>query len=375
MSTPPPPPSAPLTPQSAAKRRLRGCLLPLAVFLLLTSLAVNLVFVLGYTGAISDPLSEAPDTVDERFYLGDSSARDKVAVVRVGGVISESGIAHPVRQLRAAAADRHVKAVVLRIDSPGGTVSVRDNTGRRFPGTAPKPVSVSMGALAASGGYYIATAGNPIAAEKVTITGSIGVFVALPNVADWAHEHGVRLELVKAGGIKASGSFFHKLSPEERQTWQDTVDNAYDEFLSVIAKGRPGLTPDALRSQVVIDKTVPKRDEKGNPEMGKGAPVTVRYTRVRADGGTFTAAQARQFGLIDEIEDLPAAVRGAAARAGLSNFKAVIYEKSPSLVEKLIGLNIKNHNTLLGPPDLSTALIPRLWYLAPTADAGLLVPN
>src|SRR6266542_29692 len=125
--------------------------------------------------------------------------------------------------LLAAAADRHVKAVVLRIDSPGGTVSaseellqcivnVRDNTGRRFPGTAPKPVSVSMGSLAASGGYYIAVAGNPIVAEKTTITGSVGVFVALPNVADWAHEHGVKLELVKAGGIKASGSFFHKLS-------------------------------------------------------------------------------------------------------------------------------------------------------------------
>src|SRR5262249_34264757 len=156
--------------------------------------------------------------------------------------------------------DSHVKAVVLRIDSPGGTVgaseelyqciiNVRDNTGRRFPGTAPKPVTVSMGDLAASGGYYIAVAGNPIVAEKTTVTGSIGVFAAFPNVAEWADKNGVRLELVKAGNIKASGSFFHKLAPEERQTWQDTVDSAYENFLEVIAKGRPGLTTEVLSKQ------------------------------------------------------------------------------------------------------------------------------
>lgn len=382
MSAPPPAP----TPTPAPRRRLRGCLLPLAVFLFVASLALNLVFILGYTGAISDPLTEEPDSIQERFYLGDPNARDKIAVVRVSGVISESGIVYPVRQLRAAAADRYVKAVVLRVDSPGGTVTaseelyqcvvnVRDNNGRRFPGSGPKPVSVSMGGLAASGGYYIAVAGNPIVAEKNTITGSIGVFAALPNVADWAKEHGVKLELVKAGSMKASGSFFHALNPDERQTWQDTVDNAYDEFLAVIAKGRPALTPDALRSQVVIDKQVTERDDKGNPKLDKGNPVTVKYTRVRADGGTFTSAQAQQFGLIDGIEDLPAAVRKAADRAGLANFKAVVYEKPQSLVEMLTGVSIKNRTALIDPPDLSTTLTPRLWYLAPTADAGLLAPN
>ena len=384
MSTPAPPPSAPTPPP---RSRLRGCLLPLAVLLLLISFALNVVFLLGYTGAIDDPLSDAPDSIDERFYIGDPNARDKIAVVRVNGVITESGIAHPIRQLRAAAADKRVVAVVLRVDSPGGTVSaseelyqcivnLRDNTGRRFAGSGPKPVSVSMGPLATSGGYYIATAGNPIVAEKVTITGSIGVFVALPNVSDWAKEHGVKLELVKAGGMKASGSFFHKLEPQERQTWQDTVDNAYDAFLAVIEKGRPGLTPDVLRSQVVLDKMVPKRDDKGNPEIDKekGSQVMVKYTRVRADGGTFTAAQAQQFGLIDGTEDLPAAVRSAATRAGLASFKAVVYEKPQSLVEKLIGLNIKGRTALIDPPDLTATLTPRLWYLAPTADAGLLAP-
>jgi protease-4 len=254
-------------------------------------------------------------------------------------------------------------------------VNVRDNTGRRFPGTAPKPVSVSMGSLAASGGYYIAVAGNPIVAERVTITGSIGVFAALPNVAELAHKNGVKLELVKAGAIKASGSFFHDLSPEERQTWQDTVDNAYDAFLDVIAKGRPGLTTEALRKDIVLDRMVAKRDEKGNPELDKAnKPVEVKYTRVRADGGTFTAVQAQQFKLIDGIEDLPAAIRSAATRAGLTSFKAVVYEKPQGLLEKVTGLPLGSRAGAPGLPDVSGQLTPRLWYLAPTADAGLLAP-
>src|SRR5439155_8804302 len=120
--------------------------------------------------------------------------------------------------------------VVLRIDSPGGTVTaseelyqcvvnLKTDNGRRFKGSGPKPVAVSMGGVAASGGYYVAAAGHPISAEPTTITGSIGVFAALPNVAKLAHDNGVKVELVKAGKVKASGSFFHEMTPEERQTW------------------------------------------------------------------------------------------------------------------------------------------------------------
>src|SRR5438445_4365787 len=100
MSSPPP---APTPERSPVKRRgLRGCLLPFAVLFLLLSLLLNLVFVLGYTGAINDPLAEEPDAVNEQFYLGDASARDKIAVVRVSGVITDASIAYPVQQLRSA---------------------------------------------------------------------------------------------------------------------------------------------------------------------------------------------------------------------------------------------------------------------------------
>ena len=263
---------------SRSIRPARGCLLPVILAVLFGSLLANVFIALVYFSAISNPLETDSGALTERFLLGDEDAGDKIAVVRVSAVISGSGIQDPIRQLERAAKDKRVKAAVLRIDSPGGTVSaseelyqniinLRDNTGRRFKGTAAKPVSVSMGALATSGGYYIAVAGNPISAEETTITGSIGVFAALPNVAEWAKDHGVKIELVKAGGIKASGSFFHTLSPEERQTWQDTRDHAYERFLTVIASNRSKFTRDALRDQVVIDRLVTVRDEKGNPKL------------------------------------------------------------------------------------------------------------
>jgi protease IV len=248
VSVSPPPPPAP---EPRPVRRARSCLIPLVLAVLFFSLLANIAIALIYFGALSNPIEDERPALTERFLLGDPNARDKIAVVRVSGAISESGIQYPIRQLETAAKDQRVKAVVLRIDSPGGTVTaseelyqnilnLRDNTNRRFPSSSAKPVGVSMGGLAASGGYYVAVAGHPISAEPTTITGSIGVFAALPNVAEWTSQHGIRVELVKAGAIKASGSFFHSLSPEERQTWQDVVDNAYDRFLAVITANRPG---------------------------------------------------------------------------------------------------------------------------------------
>ena len=354
------------------------------LIVLFVSLLLNLGTILIYLGAISNPLETDPEGIEERFYLGDPEAKDKIAVVRVGGIISGQGIQFPIRQLEAAAGDKTVKAVVLRIDSPGGTVSaseelyqnivnLRDNTGRRFKSTGPKPVSVSMGGVAASGGYYIAVAGNPISAERTTITGSIGVFVAIPNVADLAEKNGVKMELIKAGGIKAAGSFFHKLSPEERQTWQDTVDSAYDLFLDTIHKNRPGLDPRDLREKVIFERMIPKRNEKGNPELNpNGEEIKVPYKRRLADGGTFTAADAQKYGLIDKVEDLPAVIRASAAANGLGTFKAVVYDQKKGLVERLIGLPIQTRQLSPDLNGLSSALTPRLWYLSPAADAGLL---
>jgi protease-4 len=357
------------------------------VLFLFLSLLLNLGALLVYLGAIDNPLEADPNAIEERFYLGDEDAKDKIAIVRVSGVLSDSGIQFAVRQLETAAKDKRVRAVVLRINSPGGTVTsseelyqnivnLRDNNGRRFKGSGPKSVSVSMGGVAASGGYYIAMAGKPISAEPTTITGSIGVFAALPNVAGWMKEHGVKVELVKAGGIKASGSFFHTLSPEERQPWQDTVDTAYELFLNVINTSRPALSVADLRDKIVLDRMITERDEKGNPRLDMaGKEIQVRYVRRLADGGTYTARDAERFGLIDKVEDLPAVIRASAAANGLGSFKAVVYEQHKKWLERVVGIQSQNQHTLPDLNELPTALAPRLWYLAPISDSGMIVPG
>ena len=366
--TPPPPP------------RRRGCLFTVVLFSLGFSLLGNLVLAILVIRFAAGGLDLDHSSLQEQYVLGDRAADDKIAVVKVDGVISETGIAHPIKQLEAAAKDKHVKGVVLRVDSPGGTVTasdelyhsivnLRDDTNRRFKSTGKKPVVVSMGAVAASGGYYIAVAGSPILAERTTITGSIGVFAALPNVAKLAENNGVKLELIKAGAMKASGSFFHDLSQQERQTWQDTVDGAYDTFLKVIETGRPKLTRQKLVEDLVINRQVPERDDKGNDVLRDGKKVMVDYKRVRADGATFTAQQAKEFDLIDEIGDLPAAVKIAAQKANLSSYRAVTFAKPPTLLDALTGAQAAQGGL---EARLGSALTPRLWYLAPTADGAIL---
>lgn len=363
------------------RRSVLGCLFPLVLLTLFGSLTVNIVLGLYALGDLPGAI-DGDDRLEETFFLGDRDARDTVAIVKVEGVISEVGIEYTLKQLKRAARDRNVKAVVLRIDSPGGTVTaseelyqsivnLRDDTDRRFPGTGPKPVRVSMGGLAASGGYYAAMSGSPVSAEVTTLTGSIGVFAMLPNVAELAHNNGVRVELVKAGPIKASGSFFHELSPQERQTWQDMVDSAYDLFLDRIAAGRR-IPKEKLRDEVVFRGEAVVRDDKGTAKLENGKEVTVPYTRVRADGGTFTAAQAKQFGLIDTIDDLPAVVRAAAKDAGLSRFRAVTYDRPQSVLDLLMAGQARQSAEAQVLRNAGAALTPRLWYLAPSANGTVL---
>lgn len=323
------------------------------------------------------------DDLVERPLYGHDGARDKVAVIRVEGVLMEGMMRYYVKQIEQAARDEHVRAVVLRVDSPGGTVSaseqlhrllmqLRDGTLRKHPGHAKKLV-VSMGAIAASGGYYIAMPAEKIFAERITLTGSIGVYASLPNVADLMSRHGIKVELVKAGAIKASGSPFHELTPQERQPWQDMVDSAYDHFLDVVAAGRPNLKKADLRDEVVQRGPTALRDEKGNVKHDwLGRPIEVEYERKRADGGTFTAAEAKRLGLVDEIGDLEAAVDAAAAAAGLSQYSVVVYDKPPTLFSSLFGIDLKAP-AAPAAQQLARGATPRLWYLAPGADiAGIL---
>jgi protease-4 len=349
--------------------------LTLSLLLNLFFLVAGGLFVLVLVVAAAATSGEV--TIQEKFHSGKTSAQDKIAIIRIEGLILEDllGFAH--KQIDAAGQDRNVKAVVVRIDSPGGSIGASDDLYKRLVDLrdgnpdrrieAKKHLVVSMGGIAASGGYYVAMPARTLVAERTTVTGSIGVYTALLNFADLADKYGIKMNIVKDGEVKASGSMFKKLSPEERQVWQDSVDHAYAQFLHIVEEGRPNLKG-KLREEVVHKTMTGKGDDDGKAE-----PYT--YVRRRADGGIFTADQALKYGLIDKIGYLDDAVKEAKQAAGVGDdYKAVTYERPVSLQELLIGGTASQSRTqVLDPQRLASAATPRLWYLAPGAEAaGLL---
>jgi protease-4 len=352
------------------------------VFLLLMSLGANFLLCLGLMAAGFSGLGgdDGGGLVREKHWGGQRSASDKVAVIPVTGVLIDEMINPVLRCIDKAAKDSDVKAVVVRINSPGGTITASDAIHKRLSElrlgnsprfeSNPKHLVVSMGAMAASGGYYIAMPAEFIFAEKTTITGSIGVYASLLNVHKLANDHGVKMELIKAGDMKSSGSMFHELLPQERQIWQEMVDNAYAQFLSVVEAGRPHLKGMLTRKLERVDgegkplaDEAPVYDEKGNLLAGKKVP----YERKLADGGIFTAHAAKHYKLVDEIGYLEDAARKAASLAGLSEYRIVMYEPQLTFFELLMGEANES-----SPPNglfrLAAATGPRVWYLAPNSE-------
>src|SRR5262249_14767897 len=147
-----------------------------------------------------------------------------------------------------------------------------------------------------------------------------------PNVTGLSDKIGVRVDVIKRGEVKDSGSPFHNMTPPERGVWEDMVDHAYGQFLAVVEEGRPELKG---KLREVIERTI------ADPETGKERTSEGS----RADGGVFTADQARKLGLVDEIGYLDDAVRLARKAAGLSDdSKAITSEKPPTLLGALLGI-------------------------------------
>jgi protease-4 len=318
--------------------------------------------------ALETPLTES-------VYVGNASAKDKVAIIRLNGVIMEGALGYVHKQIEQAAKDEHVKAVVLRINSPGGSITASDDLYRRLielrdgnkeKKCNPKTLVVSMGALAASGGYYSAMPGQIIYAEKTTMTGSIGVYISFPNIAGFADHHKFSMKTIKAGNIKDSGSAFKVMTPEEEQVWKDMIDEAYDQFLDVVADGRKNqsLTKDDLLKKFTC-QPIKVGDE------GKDAKP---YQRYLADGGIWTAEAARKYKLIDKIGTLEDALKDAHDRANMSgDYKTVEYERPRSVLDLLSvksGSPAAINSPLLDPARLSNAMTPRIWLLAPGSEAA-----
>jgi protease IV len=176
--------------------------------------------------------------------------KDHIQVLRLTGVImdrQESSIfgggdtaTSVLKSLRKAGKDNHIKAILLRINSPGGTVPASQELSDEIIDlrSKNKPVVVSMGDLAASGGYYISSAADTIVAEPGTLTGSIGVILSSLNMKGLGEKLGVSPEVIKSGKFKDLASPYRAMTPEDRTILQDLIMDSYDQFVTAVAKGR-----------------------------------------------------------------------------------------------------------------------------------------
>jgi len=200
--------------------------------------------------------------------------------------------------------DDRIKAVILRINSPGGEVTASDaiyDQIRRFKrarAEAGKPVVViaSMLSVGASGGYYVALAADKIYAHPTTITGSIGVVAMFPKLAELTRKIGVDVRVIKSADKKDIGSMWRDFTPDEQKILQDSIDEMFERFIAVVAENRPGLTKESVRRL--------------------------------ADGRIYTAKQALENHLIDEILYLDDAMERAKSQARIPDASVVTYRRT-----------------------------------------------
>ena len=279
----------------------------------LVGLAVGAVVVVLAVGATDG--TTAPAVYEEEYVSGEGP--QKIVVVPVEGTIASAessvggvqptatpeGLSDALRQV---ADDTSVVAVVLEINSPGGGVTASDEMHQSildFKRNTDRPVVVSMGDTAASGGYYISTAADRIVANETTLTGSLGVIFQLTNFSEAADKYGISQVVIKSGKFKDIGNTFREMKPEEREVFQSLVDESYDEFVSVISEGR-GLSEERVREI--------------------------------ADGRIYSGSQAKELGLVDSFGGIDEAADIAGTLAEAQDTTVVRYVETPTFSEMLL---------------------------------------
>ncbi|MDF0650200.1 MAG: signal peptide peptidase SppA [Nitrospira sp.] len=222
----------------------------------------------------------------------DLSTGDRIALIRVEGVILDS--LTTIEDLKRFSENPSVKAIVIRIDSPGGGVvpsqEIYDAV-KRVRSKNNKAVIASMGSVAASGGYYIAAATDRIVANPGTLTGSIGVIMETANVEGLLRKIGVEGVVIKSGKYKDVGSPLRKMSADERGLLQAVMDDVHKQFIEAVAEGRS---------------------------------LEIRVAQALADGRIFTGRQAKEAKLVDELGDLEDAIQLAAEVVGIEGEPKVV---------------------------------------------------
>jgi len=229
---------------------------------------------------------------------------DRIALVRIEGPIIDSK--ETLDEVKDYVKDSTIKAIVLRIDSPGGAVAPSQEIYEEVrKAVAKKKIVVSMGSVAASGGYYVASPATRIVANPGTLTGSIGVIMEIPNLEGLMTKIGVKTEVIKSGRHKDIASVFRGIKKEDREILQNVLDNVHEQFIAAVAEGRK-MVPDDVKKL--------------------------------ADGRIFTGEQALKVGLVDELGNIEDAIRTAARLSGIKGEPVVVTKKEKfSFVDLLKG--------------------------------------
>ncbi len=259
--------------------------------------------------------ARAPSPFTEVTVKGEGP--NKILLLRVAGIISceatpglfqsSPSLVDSVRlQLEKAQADPDIKAVVMQVDSPGGTITGSDiiyNRLLRFKRQTRAKIVVLMGTVAASGGFYISMPAHFIMAHPTTLTGSIGVLIPSLNLAQLAKKIGVTDTTIKSGKMKDTLSMWREMREDERLYLQALVDEMQQRFVNIVAENRPNLTrADVLKV---------------------------------ADGRIFTGAEAQKLGLVDGVGYLEDAIEKAKSLAGVKQARLVRYRRRVSLLDVL----------------------------------------
>jgi protease-4 len=243
-----------------------------------------------------------PDT--QRLAFG-----EKVGLIEIEGTMLTGS--PTVEQIREFRKDSAIRAVVIRIESPGGVVAAAQEIYDELVEVRKqgKPIVASMGGIAASGGYYVACAADSIVANPGTLTGSIGVIMSLPNAEELLRKIGLRYEVVKTGRYKDTGSFARPMSPEERALLEGMLEDIHDQFVTVVSNAR-------------------NMDKEEVSEF--------------ADGRVMSGRQAMELGLVDRLGGFREAVLLAGELAGIDGEPLIVRPRRRAidlwdLIENLVG--------------------------------------
>jgi protease-4 len=356
-------------PHASARRARTGTGWKVLAIVALTLFVLSLVFnpfhamfsMMQGEGAMAHRNTVGPRL--QEAWLKDNDSGNKIAVIPIEGVITSQGLGRSgfsmvdlvEDQLRRAAQDKNVKAVILKVNSPGGEVLASDdiyNLVEKFQNKSGKPVVAAMGSLAASGGYYVSAPCQWIVANEMTITGSIGVIMHGYNVRGLMDKVGIRPEVFKSGKFKDMLSWDKReqdITQEERDLIQSMVNETFDKFKSVVAAGRENAA----------------RLNGGSTDKGRGLAENWQQF---ADGRILSGKEALKYGFVDEVGNFDVAVARAQKLAKIPDANLIQYQQIFDLGDIFGILGQGEARTLKVDVGLDTPKlqIGRLYFICPT---------